>query len=92
MYYVYMLVNQTNEVLYIGVTNDLQRRMKEHKSEVFDSFTKKYHVNKLVFFEEFQEINKAILREKQLKHWTREKKNLLVETKNPKWEDIEIWG
>lgn len=89
MYYVYILSNSTNSVIYIGVTNNLQRRIKEHKSEQIEGFTKKYHIHKLVYFEEYSEVNDAIKREKQLKGWIRSKKNSLIATKNPKWED---WG
>ncbi len=67
MYYVYILSNQTNTVLYIGVTNDLHRRLYEHKSGQINGFTQKYHIHKLVYFEEYAEINYAIAREKQLK-------------------------
>ena len=87
MYYVYILTNKTDEVMYIGVINDLQRRLYEHKNEQIDGFTKKYHVHKLVYFEEYFEVNAAIAREKQLKHWVRAQKNWLVETKNPNWLD-----
>lgn len=89
MYYVYILTNKTDTVMYIGVTNDLRRRLYEHKNEQIEGFTKKYHVHKLVYFEEYSEINDAIAREKQLKRWVRAKKNWLVETKNPNWDD---WG
>ena len=88
MYYVYLLTNKTDAVMYIGVTNDLQRRLCEHKNEQIEGFTKKYNVHKLVYFEEYSEIRNAITREKQLKRWTRAKKNLLVETKNPNWKDL----
>ena len=87
MYYVYILTNKTNSVIYVGVTSDLKRRLHEHKSGRFDGFTKKYSINKLVYFEEYSEINDAIAREKQLKRWTRIKKNYLIETKNPEWKD-----
>ena len=87
MYYVYLLTNKTNNVLYIGVTNDLTRRIREHKSEEIEGFTKKYHVHKLVYFEEYSEVNDAINREKQLKRWKRSKKNELIESKNPRWDD-----
>ena len=73
--------------MYIGVTNDLRRRLYEHKTEQIDGFTNKYHVHKLVYFEEYYEIHDAIAREKQLKRWVRAKKNLLVESKNPNWDD-----
>ena len=89
MYYVYILTTKNNSVLYIGVTNNLRKRLKEHKNEQVDGFTKKYHVHKLVFFEEYKEIISAIAREKQLKSWIRAKKNQLIETKNPDWND---WG
>ncbi len=89
MYYVYILTNKTDAVVYIGVTNDLRRRLYEHKKEQIEGFTKKYHVHKLVYFEEFSDVNNAIAREKQLKGWTRAKKNSLVESKNPNWND---WG
>ena len=88
MYYVYILTNKTDEVMYIGVTNDLRRRLYEHKNKQIEGFTKKYHVHKLVYFEEYSEVNDAITREKQLKRWVRSKKNLLVETKNPNWDDL----
>ncbi len=88
MYYVYMLTNKSNEVLYIGVTNNLSRRLCEHRNEQIEGFTKKYHVHKLVFFEEFSDINDAIACEKHLKRWTRAKKNELVESKNPNWRDL----
>ena len=75
--------------MYIGVTNDLRRRLYEHKTEQIEGFTKKNHVHKLVYFEEYSEVNDAIAREKQLKRWVRSKKNWLVKTKNPNWDD---WG
>ena len=89
MYCVYILTNKTDEVMYIGVTNDLRRRLYEHKMEQIEGFTKKYHVHKLVYFEEYSEVNDAVAREKKLKRWKRAKKNWLVETKNPNWDD---WG
>ena len=88
MYYVYILTNKTNQVLYIGVTNNLQRRMSEHKNEEITGFTKKYHVHKLVFFEAFSDINEAIACAKQLKRWRRAKKNALIESKNSDWKDL----
>ena len=83
-----MLTNKSNTVLYTGVTNDLKRRMKEHKNEEIYGFTKRYHLHKLVFFEEFSDVNDAIACEKRLKRWTRAKKNALIESKNPNWEDL----
>ena len=88
MYYVYILTNKTDNVIYIGVTNDIKRRCKEHCLEQIDGFTKKYHVHKLVYFEEYSEIKDAITREKSLKKWVRSKKNYLVETKNPEWSNL----
>ena len=87
MYYVYILTNKSNEVLYIGVTNNLTRRLCEHQNEQIEGFTKRYHLHKLVFFEEFSDINDAIACEKRLKRWTRAKKNALIESKNPNWDD-----
>lgn len=87
MYFVYILTNKNNTSLYIGVTDDLKRRVYEHKSEQIEGFTKRYHIHKLVYFEEYSDINEAIAREKQLKKWTRSKKNHLIETKNPYWEE-----
>ena len=74
--------------MYIGVTNDLRRRLWEHKSRQIEGFTKMYCVNKLVYFEDYSEIRDALAREKQLKRWTRAKKNILVESKNPTWDDL----
>jgi putative endonuclease len=88
MYYVYILANKSNSVIYIGVTNDLNRRLCEHKSGEIKGFTKKYNINKLVYYEEYSNIDDAITREKQLKHWTRIKKNRLIESTNPLWEDM----
>ena len=88
MYYVYILTNKTDSVMYIGVTNDLQRRIDEHKAELIDGFTKHYHVHKLVYFEEYSDITEAIAREKQLKGWSRGKKNQLVMSKNPWFEEL----
>ena len=89
MYYIYILSNKSNSVIYIGVTNDIRRRLYEHKNGIVEGFTKKYNVNKLVYYEVFNEINDAILREKQLKHWKREKKNCIIEKENPTWNDLE---
>ena len=88
MYYVYILHNSQNNVLYIGVTNDLSRRLAEHKNEIADGFTKRYHVHDLVYFEEYTSPQYAIYREKQLKRWTRKKKEKLITEKNPLFEDI----
>ena len=78
--------------MYIGVTNDLTRRLYEHKHELVEGFTKRYHVHKLVYYEETNDVRAAIEREKQLKNWARAKKNALVETINPTWKDLsEEW-
>ena len=88
MFYVYILTNKANNVLYIGMTNDIQRRMTEHKSEMIDGFSKRYHTHKLVYFEEYGHSIEAISREKQLKGWTRSKKNELVLSMNPEHKDL----
>jgi len=87
-YYVYMLTNKNNTVLYIGVTNDLGRRCYEHKSGMNAGFTKKYNVHKLIYFEVFDYIEMAIAREKQLKGLSREKKNSLITNFNSQWIDL----
>lgn len=87
-YYIYILTGWDCKVMYIGVTNDLKRRLYEHKNKNYPGFTKKYNVDKLVYYELFFDINDAIRREKELKKWRREKKNILVETKNPTWNDL----
>lgn len=87
-YYVYILTSKENTALYIGVTNDLRRRLNEHKSGLSGGFTKRYHLCKLVYFEEYSEISGAILREKRMKGWTRVKKNALIEERNPEWMDL----
>lgn len=91
-YYVYVLTNKSNRVMYIGVTNNLVRRLYEHKQELIEGFTKRYHVHKLVYFETTTDVRSAIEREKQLKGWRRARKNELVETMNPEWRDLsEDW-
>ena len=89
-YYVYILTNESNNVMYTGVTNNIQRRVYEHKTGALDGFTKKYRVHKLVYVESCNDVNAAIAREKQIKKWRREKKNALVETVNPEWKEIEL--
>ena len=88
MGFVYILTNKTNAVMYIGVTSDLSRRIYEHKNKLVDGFTKRYNIYKLVYVEEYSDINDALAREKQLKRWVRAKKNALVESLNPGWEDL----
>lgn len=88
MYYVYIITNFLNTVFYIGVTNDLERRMYEHKHELIEGFSKKYKLNKLIHFEEFSSIKDAIAREKQLKNWHREWKLSLIKKINPELKDL----
>ena len=88
-YYVYILANKTNSVLYTGVTNDLVRRVYEHKNHLDkDSFTSKYNVTKLVYFEETCDVEAAIEREKQIKSWKRERKISLIMESNPRMIDL----
>ena len=87
-YYVYLLTNWNNRVIYLGVTNNLERRLYEHKNKLVKGFTEKYNVNKLVYFEETQDVTAAIAREKEIKKWRREKKNQLVNRINPNWKDL----
>ena len=88
-YYVYILTNKYNTVLYTGVTRDLIRRVYEHKTHADkDSFTEKYKICKLVYFEETNDINSAIEREKQIKSWSRDRKIDLIFLKNPHWVDL----
>ncbi len=89
-YYVYILTNWNNKVMYIGVTNDINRRLYEHKNHLVEGFTSKYNVNKLVYLEETNNVEDAIKREKELKVWKRDKKNNLVESINPEWKDLSV--
>ena len=88
MYWVYILANWNHRVLYTGVTNDLTRRLYEHKSGLHEGFTKKYRVTNLVYFEQTSDVNAAIAREKQIKNLSRAKKEALVEQMNPDWNDL----
>ena len=90
MYYVYILTNKINTTLYVGITNDIARRMQEHKAGTLDGFTSKYHVDKLVYFEEFTNVDQAISREKQIKSWRREKKDELIKHHNPDLKDYSL--
>ena len=89
-YYVSILTNVTNRVMYIGVTNDLKRRITEHQLGLFPGFTKQYHVHRPVYYEHFNDIRQAIAREKHTKVWTRAKKDALIEERNPEWREIGI--
>jgi len=87
-YFVYIITNQRHTVLYIGITNDLARRLWEHGEGKASYFTKKYNVNKLIYFETYPDPLSAISREKQLKNWSREKKETLIAQTNPEWRDV----
>ena len=87
-YYTYIISNRNNTVLYIGVTNDLKRRIEEHKTGQIPGFTRKYNCHKLVHYEIFSDINQAIEREKVLKGWTRKKKDELIDCDNPDRDDL----
>jgi len=88
LYYVYILASQRNGTLYIGITNDLKRRVFEHKVGLIEGFTKAYKVNQLVYFEQTSDVRSAIEREKRLKEWKRQWKIELVEKENPAWIDL----
>lgn len=87
-YYVYLVTNWNNKVIYVDITNDLERRIYEHKEKFVKGFTEKYNVNKLVYYEQTPDINAALNREKEIKKWRREKKNRLVVNTNPLWRDL----
>ena len=86
--YIYLLANKHNNVLYTGVTNDLIRRVYEHKNKLVAGFTQKYNVDRLVYFEVCSGIVVAIEREKQIKGWSRKKKQDLINALNPEWDDL----
>ena len=87
-YFVYIMTNKNNSTLYTGVTNDLKRRVYEHKNKMFESFTKKYNTDKLVFYEVYDDINDAIAREKQIKGGSRAEKIALIEEINNAWHNL----
>ncbi len=87
-YYVYIMTNKRNNVLYTGMTNNLDRRVLEHKNKMVEGFTEKYNVNKLIYYEVHNNPREAINREKQIKGWLREKKIRLVKSTNPAWKDL----
>jgi putative endonuclease len=90
-YYVYIMTNRS-KTLYTGVTNNLQRRIYEHKNQLVAGFTSKYDITRLVYFEETSDVNAAIAREKHIKGWLRAKKVALIESSNPDWRDLsEEW-
>ena len=91
-YWTYIIASLTG-TLYIGMTNNIERRMREHKSGEFEGFASEYKCNRLVYLEGFDDVRKAIDREKQLKGWRRSKKIALIQSRNPRWEDLaEKWG
>ena len=87
-YYVYLLTNRNDHVMYVGVTNDLKLRLYEHQNKLMKGFTEKYNVTKLVYFEQTADISSALAREKEIKKWRREKKKALVLQLNPHWNDL----
>ena len=87
-YYVYLLTSKNNRVMYVGVTNDLARRVYEHQNKLVKGFTEKYNVNKLVYYEQTSDVFTALSKEKEIKKWRREKKNALVVQTNPEWNDL----
>jgi putative endonuclease len=87
-YFVYILASEIGGTLYVGVTNDLVRRVYEHRNKVVAGFTKKYNVSKLVYYEMFDDIENAIVREKRLKKWNRAWKVRMIEELNPNWDDL----
>ncbi len=87
-YYVYILSNKTNTVLYTGVTNDLKKRVYQHREKLAEGFTKKFNANRLVYYEQTENVEGAIQREKQVKGWNRSRKVEMVSKFNPKWEDL----
>ena len=88
MYYVYIITNKNNTTIYVGVTNNLYRRINEHKEKLNNSFSAKYNLNKLVYFELFETPSMAINREKQIKKYSRMKKDILINQRNPEWKDL----
>ena len=86
-YYVYILTN-ISQTLYVGVTNNLERRIYEHKNKLIAGFTRKYNLTILVYFDATSDVHSALAREKQIKGWTRDKKVALIEAQNPEWQDL----
>ncbi|MDZ7832204.1 MAG: GIY-YIG nuclease family protein [Desulfobacterales bacterium] len=87
-FYVYILTNWNNRVMYTGITSDLKKRIYQHQNKSADGFTQKYNVFKLVYFETVKEVRSAIAREKEIKGWRRSKKDQLVSQTNPEWKDL----
>jgi putative endonuclease len=89
-YFVYIVTNKPNGTIYVGVTNDLERRISEHKKKLIKGFTSRYNLDKLVYFEDFSDVEFAISCEKKIKGWVRKKKIELIELKNPSWVDLSL--
>lgn len=89
-YWVYFIASKSG-TLYLGMTNNLERRINEHKLDIFEGFSQKYHCHKLVYFEEYHDVNQAIAREKQIKNWNRNKKEILIRKLNPGWNDLSCY-
>jgi len=89
-YWVYIVSNKNNNVIYVGVTSELEKRIYQHKHKLIRGFTSKYNLNKLVYFEGCGDVESAILREKQLKRWSRKKKDELIRRMNKSWEDLSL--
>ena len=90
MYFVYILTNKTNKVLYTGVTNNLERRLYEHKNHLVDGFSSRYNTNKLIYYEISESVESAIAREKQIKAYRRDKKIALINKSNREWKDLSL--
>ena len=87
-YFVYILASKNNKVIYIGITDDLVGRVWQHKNDIVESFTKRYQVHKLVYYEIIEDVMEAILREKRMKKWKRQWKNNVINEFNPNWDDL----
>ncbi len=87
-YYVYIITNKYNTAIYIGMTNDLLRRLDEHKKKIYKSHTQRYNLYKLIYYEQTTDVNSALNREKEIKKWSRKKKNELIYKLNPTWKDL----
>jgi putative endonuclease len=92
MYFVYILTNRWKTVLYTGMTDSIEGRLSDHVNRRFQGFTKRYNCTQLVYFEAFEDADSALRREKQIKGWTRAKKNALIATVNPEWNDLSAQG
>ena len=90
MYYIYIITNAYNKTLYIGVTGNIEKRTAEHKLHIVKGFSDRYNLEKLIYVEGYNNVNEAIAREKQLKGWSRAKKEALIAKANPEWKDLEL--